>query len=764
MKTRALKILAATKLLPLLLLLVLPAMAQAQTYYYTDSYGTWSYTPNTGPVTITGYSGPGGALTIPTTINGYPVTSIGYEAFYENSSLSSVIIPDSVTSIGEFVFYGCTSLTSARIGTNVTSIAEEAFGVCSSLISITIPAGVTSIGVLEFYGCNSLTNAIIGTNVTSIGSYAFSYSGVRAVYFHGKSPIPTNDSTVFMNDTTGFVFYLPGTTGWGATFDGWPTMLLNLSGNAANLTYVTNNNQITITGYSSLTYGDVVVIPETIHGYPVTSIADNAFAEIYYGSITSVTIPDTVTSIGGTAFGYCHFLTSVTIGNGVTSIGNSAFYDCPNLASVTIGTNVTSIAGNAFYYCTSLTSVTIPASVTIIENGYDFVFSKCSSLTNINVAASNPDYSSLNGVLFDKSKATLVAYPPGLVGAYTIPASVTTIGLYAFAECYNLTSVTIGTNVTSTYAVNPDVFQECTSLTNINVVASNPGYSSLSGVLFNKSQTTLVAYPAGLAGAYTIPANVTNITDQAFYYCTSLTSVTIGTNVTSIGESVFGACSSLINVTIPDSVTSIGYDAFENCSSLTSVTIPDSVTNDLSSSFWACTSLTSATIGTNVTSIGQDAFYYCTSLTNITIPASVTNIASYAFDYDTSLTGVYFLGNSPTPTNDLSVFSGDSHGVAYYLPGTTGWGTLFDGLPTMLLISNSVPFSIRGGSVGVGAGGFGFSTTGTNNQIVVVEAATNLANPVWIPVSTNTLTGGTSSFTDPHWTNYPGRFYRLRSP
>src|ERR1019366_3983704 len=175
------------------------------------------------------------------------------------SSLSSVIIPDSVTSIGEFVFYGCTSLTSARIGTNVTSIAEEAFGVCSSLISITIP-----------------------DSVTSIGSLAFSYSGVRAVYFHGKSPIPTNDSTVFMNDTTGFVFYLPGTTGWGATFDGWPTMLLNLSGNAANLTYVTNNNQITITGYSSLTYGDVVVIPETIHGYPVTSIADNAFAEIYY--------------------------------------------------------------------------------------------------------------------------------------------------------------------------------------------------------------------------------------------------------------------------------------------------------------------------------------------------------------------------------------------------------------------------------------------------------------------------------------------------
>jgi len=125
------------------------------------------------------------------------------------------------------------------------------------------------------------------------------------------------------------------------------------------------------------------------------------------------------------------------------------------------------------------------------------------------------------------------------------------------------------------------------------------------------------------------------------------------------------------------------------------------------------------------------------------------------------LTGVYFQGNTPTPTNDSSVFSGDNNGIVYYLAATTGWGPTFDGLPTMLWNPQA---QTNDGSFGVQNNQFGFNIAGSSNLVVVVESCTNPANPVWSPVATNTLTGGTSYFSDPKWTNYPARFYRIRSP
>jgi hypothetical protein len=125
------------------------------------------------------------------------------------------------------------------------------------------------------------------------------------------------------------------------------------------------------------------------------------------------------------------------------------------------------------------------------------------------------------------------------------------------------------------------------------------------------------------------------------------------------------------------------------------------------------------------------------------------------------LTGVYFQGNSPTPTNDTTVFSGDNDGIVYYKQAVTGWGTMFDGLPTMLLIPNSVSFSISGASFHIQTNQYCFTVTSTSNQVIVVEACTNLANPVWVPLATNSLTSGTNEFCDPQWTNYPARFYRL---
>ena len=314
----------------------------------------------------------------------------------------------------------------------------------------------------------------------------------------------------------------------------------------------------------------------------------------YTGTDTDVVIPSMigykVTAIGNNAFAFNKNIETVTIPEGVTSIGYEAFY-CSSLTSIIIPDSVTSIGSNAFGNCSSLTSITIPDSVTSIGTA---AFSFCTSLVSI-----------------------------------TIPDSVTSIGGSAFYWCTSLTSITIPDSVTS---IGNSVFYGCTSLISISVDTGNAYYTSSDGILFNKSKTHLIQYPAGKkATTYTIPYSITNISGGAFSYCSSLTSITIPDSVTSIGSSAFNYCSSLTSVTIPESVTSIGYAIFEECSSLASITIPDSVTSIGDFFFYRCSSLTSITIPDSVTSIGKNAFFYCSSLTSITIPDSVTSIDDYAF-------------------------------------------------------------------------------------------------------------------------------------
>jgi hypothetical protein len=404
-------------------------------------------------------------------------------------------------------------------------------------------------------------------------------------------------------------------------------------------TYSVSGSQATITGYSG--DGGAVDIPALVNEISVVKVGDDSSSIFGDGNttVTSVTIPDSVTSIGVAAFSYCTSLTNITIPDSVTSIGEDAFHSssltsitipdsvtsigdyafafCSSLASVTIGNSVTSIGGGAFYYCTSLTSITIPDSVMSIG---EEAFSGCTNLTSITVDAGNSNYSSVDGVLFNKLQTLLVQYSAGILdNSYIIPENVTSIGDDAFSRCTNLTSITIPDSVTSIgdyafYActsltsitisdsvtsIGDYAFYECTnltsvtignsvtsigerafnnissSLTSITVDAGNSNYSSVDGVLFNKLQTLLVRYPAGiLDNSYIIPDNVTSIGERAFDYCTNLTSITIPDSVTSIGVKAFLGCFSLTSITIPDSVTSIGDDAFTGCSSLTSVTLP----------------------------------------------------------------------------------------------------------------------------------------------------------------------------------------------
>ena len=365
--------------------------------------------------------------------------------------------------------------------------------------------------------------------------------------------------------------------------------------------------------------------------------------------MTSVTIPNSITSIGKYAFSRCYGLTSLvvdknngtydsrnncnaiietstnnlivgckntTIPNSVTSIGEHAFEDCSRLTSVTIPNSVTSIGYGAFYNCSGLTSVTIGNSVTSIGYG---AFSGCSGLTSVTVDKNNGTYDSRNNcnAIIETSTNKLI------VGCKntTIGNSVSSIGEYAFEGCSGLTSVTIGNSVTS---IGSGAFEGCSGLTS---------------VTFNAEKCTEM-------GSYNYPV---------FRDCTNLKSLTIGNKVTTIPDYAFKDCSGLTSVTIPNSVTSIGDCVFSGCTGLTTMTIPNSVTSIDNYAFYGCSGLTSVTIPNSVTSIGNAAFSHCPGLTSVTIGNSVTSIGKYVFWGCSGLTKLVSLAVEP-PTCGIGAF------------------------------------------------------------------------------------------------------------
>jgi len=409
---------------------------------------------------ITSYLGSKTDPVIPSSYLGKAITSIRFPAIYDNDTFTSITISANMTSIPTGIFDDCDNLTHIIVNQNNPNYSDlngvlfnklkttiVAYPIGKLETTYIIPSSVTMIGPNAFYNCSVLVFVSIPTSVTSIGDYAF----------------------------------------WNCTH---------------LVSVVIPANTLSI-GYQSF--------------YKCTSLSSIAFDE---GS--------QLQTIGQSAFGYCTSLTSFTIPSTVTSIGDYAFNNCTHLLNLMIPSNVISIGQGAFS-SSGLNEITISSSVASIGEA---AFYDCLALQNIDVDEANTTFSSVNGVLFNELKTMIIAYPEGKTEtSYTIPAGVTIIGVYAFYHCRSLITITLPSSVTD---IQLGAFEDCQNLTD-----------------------------------FIIPFGVITIGERAFFMCYDLENIVIPSSVISIGSWAFEDCSDLLTAFIPSSVTTMGYAAFGDCTSLT---------------------------------------------------------------------------------------------------------------------------------------------------------------------------------------------------
>ena len=488
----------------------------------------------------------------------------------------------------------------------------------------------------------------------------------------------------------------------------------------AQFTFTSDGSTVTITGTQVSFAGPLLAVPPTVSvsgtALPVTKIGDGAFA--YNTNLYNISLPNGVTTIGSGAFQRCSHLTNVDIPPSLTTIGESAFQysgltrlvlpstvvsiglnaceECRSLADLVLSDGLVSIGDRAFAQ-TSLSTVFIPASVAVIG---DQAFTSCYNLTAINVDPGNSAYTSIDGVLFNHSLASLMLCPAAKSpnpGRYTVPAGVTTLANAAFATC-NFTNIDL-----------PD------GLTAI-------GYAAFLGVPLTSLK---------------LPGSLKIIYSSVFAYST-LTSLTIPEGVTNLGGGVFQSCLQLTNVVLPDSLTSLGGYAFY-ASAITTITLPPGLPGIPDGCFLECAKLRAITNSNRIAVIGGDAFAQCGKLT-----------------------AVYFAGNAPSAAAG-EFFQGDSATV-YYLPGTTGWASTYHGLNTAPWFLPTPQFVNVTPGFGNRAGQLGITVSWATNLSVAVDTTPDLAHPVWQPLLTNALVNGSFRFFDAFGSAPGGRFYRMRVP
>ena len=456
------------------------------------------------------------------------------------TKFTSVVIADGVTYVGNYAFYDLDNLASVTMADSVTGMGQWAFGSCSALNEAVLSAKLTEISEYAFYYCTNLTNVGLPATLNAIGQYAFYQCGMTAV------DLPETLSVIGKN-----AFYY----------------------------------------CSRLTEA---VLPEQL-----TAIGESAF----YGckQLNEVRIPGTVTMVGSSAFQNCTGLTELTIGSGLTRLNDYAFSGCTGLTSIVIPGNVTELGNYVFSGCTGLTSLRLPDGLTAMGNG---VFNGCPSLTSLQLADDNPYFSTVDGLLYDGDRKTLLYCPVGK-DSVSLPDGLETIGASAFSGCSLLTEIQIPATVTS---IGASAFSGCTGLQEI-----------------------------------VIPEGITRIEGYTFRGCSGLNSVTLPQNLEMIGYYAFGECTALTEIDLPRSATTIEGSAFSRCSSLSSINIPKGTETISDYLFYMCDSLRSIVVPEGVRTIESGAFESC-GLKTVYLPGSLSDLDNSAFS-GCELETVYFGGS-----------------------------------------------------------------------------------------------------------------------
>lgn len=639
-----------------------------QAFYYC--VGLTSVTIPNGVVSIGDYAFGGcgelASITIPNS-----VTSIGCNAFVGCSGLTSVTIGNSVTSIGAYAFSHCSKLTGIVIPNSVITIGHSAFFYCTGLTSVNIGNGVTSIGDRAFFYCPNLKSVKIPASVTSIGECAFNDIRLKTVVVNAKTPAQLSPEAFAIDKKVSTLYVPEGCECAYADAEYWkefPNIIVYRKGDENGcvideLYYnaYSETKAFVMTDTPSIT-GDVTIASEVnINGkkYTVDVISDYAFYEC--SAISSVTVGDSVVSIGNSAFYNCLAIESLTIGNSVISIGDSAFAGCYFMNSLKIGDNVASIGEDAFYGCFGLQSVKIPSSVIFFgENAF-----YNHRLNTVIVESNTP--AKLSAQVFKIGKTATLYVPKGCEHAYSeaeywkefpnIMAcrkgveNVCVIGDLCYKP-YSKTSAFVEAHT-------PKIAGDVTIASEINVNGRKYTVDAIAGFAFSEC--------LGITSV-TIPNSITSIGEYAFDRCYGLTSLTIPNSVTSIGDYTFIYCETFNSVNIPNSVISLGRGAFYGCFGLSSVIIPNSVTSIKNDTFYACRSLTSVTIPDSVTSIGDNAFAYCESLTAIIIPSSVASIGNDVFYNCENIKAIYSLLPTPLKVESETFNYVDKKNCKLYVP------------------------------------------------------------------------------------------------
>jgi hypothetical protein len=582
-------------------------------------------------------------------------------------NLTSIISSGGLKSVGDYAFRGCTSLTDIVC----ISAGEGAFSGCSGLQSITIPNGDRSggFGKNAFYGCTGLKKVII-KDISNWCKTWFGSPESNPLYYaqHLFSDEDTEIKDLYIGrdiyDINDYVFYKAEyINNIHILQDTPPTIKENTFGNTCytwtdvfvpaetkeqyqNADYWKNFKSISeidyTTEYDGVMYrvlseseaetiankdrysGDVVIADSvTISGKEYRVIAVGGFARS--ANLTSVTIPNSVTTIKDFAFAYCNALSSISIPNSVTIIESEAFMNCSALTSVSLGNNLTIIGQRAFENCTGLTSITIPNSVTTIGGG---AFRNCSGIASITFP---------NSLRMISSQA--FSNCSGLK-SLSLPNGITTLESRAFENCTGLTSIYIPSsvnNIGGSGYINGNAFIGCSGLESIIVSDESTTFDSrdnCNAIIETATNTFIV----GCKNSF-IPENVTTIANYAYSNC-ELTAIYIPSSVKSIGTYVFDYCSGLKSIVVSDDNTV--YDSRDNCNAIIETAtntlifgcqktiIPNAITTIKSYAFFGHSTLTSISIPNTITTIGQNAFYKC-GLSSITIPNSVNTISDFAF-------------------------------------------------------------------------------------------------------------------------------------